>query len=498
MSVTIRIPTPLRPYTGGSKEVPAQPGNVDSILSTLVQTYPDLRRHLFTDQGKLRSFVNVYLGDEDVRHLKGAETAVPDGATLSIVPSVAGGAPLPSPQGGRGAQSAGGEGTQGVSLSNAEIRRYSRHLIMPEVGMSGQRKLKAASVLLVGAGGLGSPAAMYLAAAGVGRIGIVDYDVVDESNLQRQIIHGVSTLGQPKLESAKARIHDINPLVQVDTYNEPLSSANALRIFADYDIIADGTDNFPTRYLVNDACVLLGKPNVYGSIFRFEGQASVFWAEHGPCYRCLYPEPPPPGLVPSCAEGGVLGVLPGTIGVIQATEAVKLIIGQGEPLIGRLLLYDALEMKFRELKLRKDPDCPVCGEHPTIHELIDYEAFCGMPAIEGEQAAQPGQVVPEISVTELSSRIKAGLNGTQLIDVREPHEWEIVHLPGAKLIPRGELPNHLNELNQTDEILVYCRSGARSAQAVQFLRQMGFKRARNVKGGVLAWAHEVDPDSPIY
>lgn len=487
MSVTIRIPTPLRPYTGGSREVSAQPGDVAGVLAGLAQTYPDLKRHLFNEQGTLRSFVNVYLGDEDVRFLQGPQTSVPDGATLSIVPSVAGGsgAPAVAPE------------LEDVTLSNAEIRRYSRHLIMPEVGMSGQKKLKAASVLLVGAGGLGSPAALYLAAAGVGRIGIVDFDVVDESNLQRQIIHGMSTLGRPKLESARERIHDINPFVQVDTYEEPLTSENALRIFAEYDIIVDGTDNFPTRYLVNDACVLLGKPNVYGSIFRFEGQASVFWAERGPCYRCLYPEPPPPGLVPSCAEGGVLGVLPGTIGVIQATEAVKLIIGQGEPLVGRLLLYDALDMQFRELKLRKDPNCPICGEHPTIDHLIDYEAFCGVRATESADQNVP-QSADDVTVTELAKRIQAGLGNTTLLDVREPHEWEIVHLPGATLIPRGELPNHLSELSQTDEILVYCRSGARSAQAVQFLRQMGFKKARNVKGGVLAWAHEVDPNSPVY
>ncbi len=387
--------------------------------------------------------------------------------------------------------------TADLTLSNAEIRRYSRNLIMPEVGMSGQKKLKAASGLLVGAGGLGSPAALYLAAAGLGRIGIVDFDVVDESNLQRQIIHGMSTLGRSKLESARERIHDVNPFVQVDTYAEPLTSENALRILADYDVIVDGTDNFPTRYLVNDACVLLGKPNVYGSIFRFEGQASVFWAQHGPCYRCLYPEPPPPGLVPSCAEGGVLGVLPGIIGVIQATEAVKLILGVGEPLIGRLLLYDALDMRFRELKLRKDPHCPICGEHPTIDHLIDYEAFCGMPAVENAEMAGP-VASDDLTVTELARRIKAGLPGTELIDVREPHEWEIVHLPGAKLIPQGELLNRLNELSQTDEILVYCLSGKRSARAVQLLRQMGFKKARNVRGGVLAWAHEVDPSSPTY
>ncbi len=487
MSITIRIPTPLRPYVGGSKQVNAEPGTVEGILAGLATQYPDLQRHLFTEQGKLRSFVNVYLGDEDVRYMQGTATPVPDGATLSIVPSVAGGAPaLQTVK------------TGAVTLSNAEIRRYSRHLIMPEVGMGGQKRLKNGSVLLVGAGGLGSPAAMYLAAAGVGRIGIMDFDIVDESNLQRQIIHGMSTLGKPKLESAKARMLDINPGIQIDTYFEPLTSENALRIFAEYDVVADGTDNFPTRYLVNDACVLLNKPNVYGSIFRFEGQASVFWAEHGPCYRCLYPEPPPPGLVPSCAEGGVLGVLPGIIGVIQATEVIKLLIGEGEPLIGRLLLYDALDMKFRELKLRKDPTCPICGEHRTIDHLIDYEAFCGS-TIQGVSATgTPGVAIEEISVTELDKRLKAGLNGATLIDVREPHEWEIVHLDAAKLIPRLQLPNHLNELSQTDELLVMCRSGVRSGQAAQFLKQMGFKKVKNVRGGILAWARDVDPSAPTY
>ncbi len=487
MSITIRIPTPLRPYVGGNKQVSAEPGTVEGVLSVLVTTYPDLQRHLFTEQGKLRSFVNVYLGDEDVRYLQGPATPVPDGAMLSIVPSVAGGAPaLQTVKTGE------------VSLSNAEIRRYSRHLIMPEVGMRGQKRLKNSSVLLVGAGGLGSPAAMYLAAAGVGRIGIMDFDVVDESNLQRQIIHGMSTLGKTKLESAKLRMLDINPGIQVDTYTEPLTSENALRLFAEYDVIADGTDNFPTRYLVNDACVLLGKPNVYGSIFRFEGQASVFWAEHGPCYRCLYPEPPPPGLVPSCAEGGVLGVLPGVIGVIQATEVVKLLIGEGEPLIGRLLLYDALDMKFRELKLRKDPTCPICGEHRTLDHLIDYEAFCGS-SIHGVAAGDAnGLAVDEITVRDLDQRLKDGLNGATLIDVREPHEWEIVHLDAAKLMPRLDLPSHLGELSQTDELLVMCRSGVRSGQAAVFLKQMGFKRVKNVRGGILAWAREIDPEMPTY
>lgn len=485
MPITIRIPTPLRGYVGGVKEVAGQPGTVGEVLQALVAQHPDLRKHLYSEDGRLRSFVNVYLGDEDVRYLKGAETPVFDGATLSIVPSVAGGASEPA--------------SEGPALTHAEIRRYSRHLILPEIGMTGQKKLKQASVLMVGAGGLGAPAAMYLAAAGVGRMGIVDFDVVDESNLQRQIIHGQGTVGVPKLKSAAARIRDINPNVEVVGYEEPLTSENALRIFADYDVIVDGTDNFPTRYLVNDACVLLGKPNAYGSIFRFEGQASVFWAQHGPCYRCLYPEPPPPGLVPSCAEGGVLGVLPGVIGVIQATEAVKLITGIGEPLIGRLMLYDALEMRFRELKLRKDPDCPVCGAHPTVTELIDYDAFCGVPARGTVQVDSHG--VPEITVTELKRKLDAGLERTNtlLIDVREPYEWQIAHIDGAQLIPKGQVHEHLHELSQADEILVQCRSGARSADVTKFLiDDIGFKNVKNVKGGILAWAREIDPRVPTY
>ena len=486
MSITIRIPTPLRPYVGGVKSVEAEPGKVSDVLDALVGQYPDLKKHLYNEQGKIRSFVNVYLGDEDVRYLQGHDTAVADGLTVSIVPSVAGGLdPLISDK-------------DLPNLSNDEIRRYSRHLILPEVGMDGQKRLKAAKVLLVGAGGLGAPTAMYLAAAGVGTLGIVDFDIVDESNLQRQIIHGQSTVGKPKMESAKARIQDINPNVKVIGYEFPIDSSNALEIFKDYDVIIDGTDNFPTRYLVNDACVLLGKPNVYGSIFRFEGQASVFWAEHGPCYRCLYPEPPPPGLVPSCAEGGVLGVLPGIIGVMQATEAVKLITGMGDSLVGRLMLYDALEMKFRELKLRKDPECPICGKHPTVHELIDYDAFCGVvphALIESKDG------IPEITVKELSERIKTGLDKTNtlLLDVREPNEWDIVHIDAARLMPKGEVPQHITEFAPYDEILVHCRSGARSADIVKFLRNdIGLKNVKNVKGGILAWAKEIDPSLPQY
>jgi len=382
-----------------------------------------------------------------------------------------------------------------VELSNEEISRYSRHLIMPEVALDGQKKLKAAKVLTIGTGGLGSPLALYLAAAGVGTIGIVDFDVVDESNLHRQIIHGTSDVGRPKIESARDRILEINPNVNVVAYEEALTSENALEIFKDYDVIVDGTDNFPTRYLVNDACVLLGKPNVYGSIFRFEGQASVFWAENGPCYRCLYPEPPPPGLVPSCAEGGVLGILPGAIGIVQATETVKLILGIGEPLVGRLLLYDALGMRFREMKLRKDPNCPVCGENPTVTELIDYQEFCGIPQAAEQDRREEGKV-PEITVTELKEDMENGANLT-VLDVREPHEYEVANI-GARLIPLGELPQRLAELDQNARYAVHCRSGARSAKAVKLMKDAGFGDVRNVKGGILAWSDEVDPSVPKY
>jgi sulfur-carrier protein adenylyltransferase/sulfurtransferase len=388
-------------------------------------------------------------------------------------------------------------------LSNEEIKRYSRHLIMPEVGVDGQRRLKAGSVLCIGAGGLGSPAAMYLAAAGVGRIGIVDFDVVDYSNLQRQIIHGTSSVGKTKLQSAKARLLDINPNVQVDTYETALSSENALELFKPYDVILDGTDNFPTRYLTNDACVLLGKPNAYGSIFRFEGQASVFATKDGPCYRCLYPEPPPPGLVPSCAEGGVLGVLPGVIGVIQATEALKLITGIGEPLIGRFMIYDALRMKFRELKLRKDPDCPVCGTHPTVTKLIDYEEFCGLrPSVEAEaaaavQASGSARSATEISAVELKHRMDRGDNLT-ILDVREPNEFQINRIPGGQLIPLGEIPRRHAELDPDAEIVVLCKMGGRSAKAADYLRSVGFKRVLNLKGGILDWVDKVDPSQPKY
>ncbi len=379
-----------------------------------------------------------------------------------------------------------------VALSKDEILRYSRHLIMPEVGMEGQLKLKQASVLLVGAGGLGAPLGLYLAAAGIGRIGLVDFDVVDFTNLQRQVIHGTKDVGRKKIDSAFETMRDINPFVQLDRHETALSSENAFRIFKDYDYVVDGTDNFPTRYLVNDACVLLNKPNVYGSIFRFEGQATVFAYEGGPCYRCLYPEPPPPGLVPSCAEGGVLGILPGIIGLIQATETVKLILGIGEPLVGRLLLYDALGMKFRELKLRKNPECPVCGDHPTITKLIDYQEFCGIP----HQTVEV-QVTGEIDPTEVKQKQDRGDNFV-LIDVREPHEYQIARIPGATLIPLGDLPKRLNELDPSAEFVMHCKSGMRSAKAVDLLKQSGFTKVRNMTGGILAWSDKVDPTVPKY
>ena len=380
-----------------------------------------------------------------------------------------------------------------VELSGEEIRRYGRHLIMPEVGMDGQKKLKAASVLLIGAGGLGSPLGLYLAAAGVGRIGIVDFDVVDYSNLQRQVLYSTKDVGRPKLASAKERLEGINPFVKVETYEMHLSSENALGLFSGYDIIVDGTDNFPTRYLVNDACVITGKPNVYGSIFRFEGQVSVFATNDGPCYRCLYPEPPPPGLVPSCAEGGVLGILPGIIGTIQANETVKLIIGKGEPLVGRLLLFDALKTKFRELKLRKNPDCPVCGQHRTITSLIDYEAFCGVQA-GWDSFTREGEY--EITVDELKKRLD-NKDDLFILDVREPQEYQICNLNGY-LIPLKDLPKRINELDTAKEIIVHCKVGGRSRQAVEFMKQSGFRKVKNLVGGIDEWAELIDPTMPRY
>jgi molybdopterin/thiamine biosynthesis adenylyltransferase/rhodanese-related sulfurtransferase/molybdopterin converting factor small subunit len=492
MATKILIPTPLRPYTDKKDAVEAEGGTVGELLADLTRRHSGLKAHLYNEQGKLRSFVNVYVNDEDIRYLQKEETRVSTGDTVSIIPSVAGGVETTLD---RKVSPAAGDSAL-PTLSNEEIKRYSRHLIMPEVGMDGQRRLKAGSVLCIGAGGLGSPAAMYLAAAGVGTIGVVDFDVVDYSNLQRQIIHGTPDVGRSKLASARDRLIAINPHIEVKTYETALSSENALELFAPYDVILDGTDNFPTRYLTNDACVLLGKPNAYGSIFRFEGQASVFATKDGPCYRCLYPEPPPPGLVPSCAEGGVLGVLPGVIGVIQATEAIKLIAGIGEPLVGRFLIYDALRMRFRELKLKKDPDCPVCGAHPTVTKLIDYEQFCGLRPAAAEEAAVPSSP-HEISAVELKQRLDRGEH-LRIVDVREPNEYQINRIPGADLIPLGEIPRRYAELDPDQELIVHCKMGARSAKAADFLRSVGFKKVLNLRGGILDWVDKVDPSQPKY
>jgi molybdopterin/thiamine biosynthesis adenylyltransferase/rhodanese-related sulfurtransferase/molybdopterin converting factor small subunit len=483
----ILIPTPLRQFADKKDSVQLTGSTVGEVLKSLTSEYADLRRHLYNDEGKLRSFVNVYVNDEDIRYLNKEATPLKDGDTVSIVPSIAGGsagvaAPPAAPP---------------ATLSKDEILRYSRHLIMPEVGMEGQLKLKAAKVALIGTGGLGAPLGMYLAAAGIGRIGLVDFDVVDFTNLQRQVIHGTKDVGKKKLDSAAETMLDINPYVEIDRHEVALTSENALDILKDYDIVVDGTDNFPTRYLVNDACVLLKKPNVYGSIFRFEGQATIFAYPGGPCYRCLYPEPPPPGLVPSCAEGGVLGILPGTVGLIQATETVKLILGIGEPLIGRLVLYDALAMRFRELKLRRNPECPVCGDHPTITKLIDYQEFCGVPNQPHQEAPMQASNDGDIEPTEVKAKLDRG-DRFVLIDVREPHEYQICNIPQAKLIPLGDLPKRVNELNSADEIIAHCKSGMRSAKAVDFLKQAGFKKVRNMKGGILAWSDKVDPTVPKY
>jgi len=487
MATKILIPTPLRPFTDKLDAVEIDGATIGELLQNLTTKYGGLKQHLYSADGKLRSFVNIYVNDDDIRYLQKDSTPLKAGDTVSIIPSVAGGAPTAVIK------------EQGAlpELSGDEIKRYSRHLIMPEVGVEGQRKLKAAKVLCIGAGGLGSPAAMYLAAAGVGTLGIVDFDVVDFSNLQRQIIHGTPDVGRAKLLSAKDRLNALNPNVHIETYDEALSSENAMRLFAPYDVILDGTDNFPTRYLVNDACVLSGKPNAYGSIFRFEGQASVFATKDGPCYRCLYPEPPPPGLVPSCAEGGVFGVLPGIIGVIQATETIKLILGAGEPLIGRFLIYDALRMRFRELKLRKDADCPVCGTHPTVTKLIDYEQFCGVAPHQLAAAAPAVTNADALTSRELKTELDRG-DDVVIVDVREPQEFQINRLPGSILIPLGDLPKRYVELDPNANIVTQCKSGMRSAKAQDFLRSKGFTRVRNLTGGVLGWIDQVDPSQPKY
>ncbi len=499
--MTILIPTPLRGFAEGKSTAEVDAATVSEALQKLTELYPQMKQHLFGAEGKLRSFVNVYVNDDDVRDLPDKEqTGLKAGDEVSIIPSIAGGTPAI-------AEAALAEPVAELpTLTNEEIARYSRHLILPEVGMEGQRRLKVAKVLCVGTGGLGAPLALYLAAAGVGTIGLVDFDVVDESNLQRQIIHSQSTVGKLKVDSAEIMLKGLNKNTNVVKHNTMLTSKNALEIFKDYDVIADGTDNFQTRYLVNDACVLTGKPNAYGSIFRFEGQASVFATEEGPCYRCLYPEPPPPGLVPSCAEGGVLGILPGLVGVIQATEVIKLILGIGEPLIGRLLLVDALGMKFRTLKLRKNPECPACGTH-EIQELIDYDQFCGIapPASVGPlEVSSHGAVaaaaevdgVPQISVEQLKAKRDAG---AFVLDVREPHEAQIVTL-GATMIPVGSIEQRIGELKgrEHEEILVHCKTGGRSQKAALLLKQHGFTNVKNVAGGITAWAERIDPSMPKY
>ena len=477
--VTVEIPTALRAYAGNKDSVQLEGDTVGDLLSKLGAAYPQLSKHVFDDQGKLRNFVNVYVNDDDIRHLDKERTRVSERDVVSIIPSVAGGA---------------GEDSNG-HLTQQQLERYSRHLIMPEVAMEGQKRLRRSRVLIIGAGGLGSPTLTYLAAAGVGTLGIVDFDTVDFTNLQRQIIYATDDVGQPKLEAAARRVRQLNPDVEVVSYETRLTSENALDIMRGYDVVVDGTDNYPTRYLVNDACVMLGIPNVYGSIFRFEGQASVFHYGDGPCYRCVYPEPPPPGLVPSCAEGGVLGVLPGIIGTIQATETVKILLGRGQTLSGRLLLLDAMKMRFRELKLRRNPDCPVCGTHPTVTALIDYEQFCGIRGEEMEAKELGAEW--EISPKELKRRLQIG-EEIFILDVRNPEEAEISRIEGSTLIPLGELPERVAELSTADRIVVHCRSGARSAKAVELLRTVGFRKVQNLVGGINAWAETVDTSLARY
>ncbi|HET6451241.1 MAG TPA: ubiquitin-like small modifier protein 1 [Spirochaetia bacterium] len=487
--VTVEIPTALRAFAGNKDVVRLEGATVGDLLARLGADYPQLKKHLFDDAGKLRNFVNIYVNDDDIRNLQKEQTPVKEKDVVSIIPAVAGGAAAGSAPGAAGAPPVNG------TLNQQQVQRYSRHLILPEVGMEGQRKLRRARVLVIGAGGLGSPTLSYLAAAGIGTIGIVDFDTVDLTNLQRQIIYTTADVGRSKLQVAADRVRAMNPDVEVKLYEARLSSDNAMEILRGWDVVVDGTDNFPTRYLVNDACVMLGIPNVYGSIFRFDGQATVFCTPEGPCYRCVYPEPPPPGLVPSCAEGGVLGVLPGIIGTIQATEAVKLILGKGDSLAGRLLVLDAMRMRFREMKLRKNPDCPVCGAHPTVTSLIDYEQFCGIRGEEMEAKSLGDEW--EITPRALHDELAAGRD-LVILDVRNPEEAQISRIDGSVLIPLGELPERVAELDTAAQIVVHCRMGGRSAKAVEFLRSVGFRKVRNLVGGINAWADEVDPAMSKY
>jgi adenylyltransferase/sulfurtransferase len=471
MASQLRIPSPLRRFTAGQAAIEVNGGTIKHVLDELFEAHPDIKNHLVEDNGDLRNFVNIFVNNEDIRHNGGLDATISDNSDVRIIPSIAGGVD---------------------DLTPPELARYSRHITLPEVGENGQKKLKAAKVLIVGAGGLGSPVALYLAAAGVGTIGIVDFDVVDESNLQRQILYGVSQKGQPKLEAAKDRLQNLNPHITINLHPVALSSENALEIVKNYDMVLDGTDNFPTRYLVNDACVMSGIPNVYGSIYRFDGQVSVFNYEDGPCYRCLYPSPPPPGLVPSCAEGGVIGVLPGIIGCLQANEAIKLIVGIGNPMKGRFLLFDALDLEFNELKIQKDPQCVVCGEHPTVTELIDYQQFCGIP-----KAEEKKDEFEEISVGELKTMFDEN-SQPFVLDVREPFELNIAKIEGTYHIPMREVENRLSELNPESEIIVQCKSGGRSAKICKLLIDHNFKYVKNLKGGILAWSRQIDSNIPQY
>lgn len=485
MAVKVFIPTTLRLFTNQRSEIELEGTTAGEVIHSLADEYPETKKALYDENGELRAFINVFVNSDNVKNLKGWETSVKDGDEIMLIPAIAGGSPIESVLG----------DVTGDKLTNDEIQRYSRHLLLKEVGVKGQKRLKAAKVLIVGLGGLGAPLAQYLAAAGVGTIGLIDFDEVEESNLQRQVIHGSRDIGRPKVASAKDSIRQINPLVKVETYNYRLTADNAADIIENYDVVADASDNYQTRYLVNDACVLLGKPNVFGAMYQFEGQAAVYYGKEGPCYRCVYPSPPPPGLVPSCAMGGVVGVLPGIIGTIQANEVIKLIVGGGDTLIGRLVTFDSWHMKWRELKICKDPNCPVCGKNPTITELeeYDYDDFCGLKAKEEEEEA-----VEAIEAKELKRRLDEGEKIT-IIDVREPHERAIAKFLDAKVIPIGQLERRQNELDPSVDTVFVCKEGLRSILAVKTLREAGYTgKMFNLKNGTNAWARDVDKSFPQY
>lgn len=485
MAVTVVIPTTLRLFTEHNSEIELEGGTVGEVLTALSDEYPQTKKALFDEEGNLRSFINVFVNDENIRDLNGFDSALKSGDEVILIPAIAGGSGLESVLGDR----------KGEKLTNEEINRYSRHLLLQEIGVKGQKRLKAAKVLIVGAGGLGTPLVQYLAAAGVGTIGIIDFDEVEESNLQRQVMHGKRDIGRPKVASAKDSIKQINPLVKVETYNQKLTAENAEEIISQYDVVADASDNYPTRYLVNDTCVLLGKPDVFGAMYQFEGQVSVYYAKHGPCYRCMYPAPPPAGLVPSCAMGGVVGVLPGVIGTLQANEVIKLIVGGGKNLIGRVVTFDAWNLKWRELKIKKNCNCPICGQDPTITEIedYDYEDFCGLA-----QQREEEEKVEGIEPKELKRRIDEGEKVT-IVDVREPHERAIAKFPEAIVIPIGQLERRQKELDPDIDTVFVCKEGKRSILAVNTLREAGYKGPLyNLRGGTNAWAAEVDHDFPKY